>query len=131
MGRVSEYKTDIWENPKTGEVKQKPGMYGLIPCCCCGEVPSHGGNYLPDGPVICSRCVVSGDLNSIGMVLGDAILDHYKSRCAMRREEAQVNALVRSMLTRLEVAVYRAVAVGFEYLTFKKPYHGLKEDSEE
>jgi hypothetical protein len=130
MGRVSEYKTDVWENPETGEVTQKPGMYGSIPCCCCGQVPSHGGNYLPDGPIICSHCALFGDLNSIGMILGDAILDYYKKHHTVNRQEANVNALVRSMLSRLEVAVYRAVAVGFEHLTFKKPYHGLKEGSE-
>ena len=130
MGRISEYKTETWENPETGQVRKKPGAFGSIPCCCCGEIPSYGGNYLPDGPVVCSKCALFGDLNPIGMVLGDAIFDYCKSRCAMRREEAQVSALVRSVLSRIETAVYRAVAVGFEHLTFKKPYHGLKEDSE-
>jgi hypothetical protein len=130
MGRVSEYRVETCEDPETGEITEKPGVFSSIPSCSCGEVPSHGGNHLPVGPVICSRCALYGDLNSIGMALGDAILDHYKSRHTVNQQRESVALLVESILKRLEVSIYRAVAIGFNHLLVKKPYHGLKEDSE-
>ena len=104
MSLISELKK--WEHDPTKDLE----------CLCCGKTPQHGGFYsgIPD-ILICSECIVNSDLRAFGIVLGDAVLDKYAR--GNPADEVHTNILVRSIVQRLEGAIYWAIAEVFTYAT--------------
>lgn len=82
-----------------------------ITCICCRELVQHGGFYNGEQDIaICSNCIDHDEFRPLGIILGDAILDKYKRGHPV--DDIYTNILVKSVLKRLESAIYRVIADG-------------------
>ena len=80
-------------------------------CLCCGEPIKHGGVYRGTEDIaICSDCIHRSSFRPLGIMLGDAILDKYARGHPV--DTTYTTTLVRSVLQRMESAIYRVVADG-------------------
>lgn len=92
-------------------VSESPKQTGGVPCICCGKAPSQGGYYCgPVELVICADCLRFDDLNSLGILLGDALLDMY--RRGLPRDNVTPLIATQEIIQRLELQIYRAISIG-------------------
>lgn len=84
------------------------------PCVSCGKTAGHYGGWYHGGGdgdlLVCSDCVEVSDLNAIGIAIGDAIVDKYRRN--FPKDQIHTSTLVRSVLQRLELSIFRAIASG-------------------
>jgi hypothetical protein len=89
-----------------------PREFGGVPCLNCGKAMTHGAYFA--GPVevtLCSDCARLGDLRAFGILLGDAVVDAYH-RNLPRDRDCNPTQFARDILLRLELQLYRAIALG-------------------
>jgi hypothetical protein len=88
-----------------------------------------GGHYGGNDLVICSTCAKLDAPETIGIVLGDAVLDFYKNQARHHHQLEDLTTVVNSITNRIKQSMYTAVAQGFCDRTYTKPYCGLRDDS--
>jgi len=87
-------------------------------CICCGHASRYGGFYKTTVDlVLCADCLTRSDFRGLGILLGDALVDKYLRGHPI--DKVGPSESVRSILLRLESAIYRAVADGL-YREFER-----------
>lgn len=80
-------------------------------CFLCGSKRGYGGFLSAHvGLCLCSNCVARADLNDLGILLGDALLDYYRIG---RNRKPNPSVLTKSVLDRIEKGIFKALAAGF------------------
>ncbi|MFB0507442.1 MAG: hypothetical protein ACETWT_11980 [Thermodesulfobacteriota bacterium] len=80
-------------------------------CFLCGKEVKHGGHYCGEITLtICSDCIRFGDLQPLGIVIGDAILDMYTRN--FPRDRICPATIVEQFLKRLEGQIFKTIAGG-------------------
>lgn len=99
-------------------------------CLCCFETVQRGGMYHGGPPIaICTQCLQCDGLQPLGILLGDAILDLYKnSGSGQWQGKDAPHLIVKNILTRLELAMHRAISTGYFYRNRNRNGKGLLED---
>jgi len=88
-------------------------------CICCGHASRYGGFYTTTVDLaLCADCLTRSDFRGLGILLGDALVDRYLRGHPI--DKVAPSESVRSILLRLESAIYRAVADGLHREFAKK-----------